>query len=138
MAGKDLVLCVDDEPLLLRAVSIAIARTGFRTASAANGAAGLALFLQVKDEVCLVLADIIMPVINGFDMVERILQVEPLTKVLLMSGHSDEVIGRQVRRSGFPFIRKPFNCTTLTEKIRSIVGAAREAGALSRLLKSGS
>jgi DNA-binding NtrC family response regulator len=127
MASKDLVLCVDDEPLLLRAFRIAIARAGFRTAVAENGAAGLALFLQLKDEVCLVLADIIMPVMGGVRMAERILQHEPQTKVLLMSAYSDEVIGRQVQRSGFPFIRKPFDCAKLIEKIRSIV-AVPEVG----------
>jgi len=127
MVSKDLVLCVDDEPLLLRVLSIAIARAGFRTAVAENGACGLALFLKLKEEVCLVLADIIMPVMGGVHMSERILQHQPRTKVLLMSAYNDEVIGRQIRRSGFHFIRKPFECGKLIEKIRSIL-AVPEVG----------
>ena len=93
---------------------------------AENGAAGLELFLQLKDGICLVLSDIIMPAVSGIDMAESILQVEPQAKILLMSGYSDEVIELQ-GRNRFPFIRKPFIYAMLIEKIRSIVGASDAA-----------
>ena len=128
MATKDLILCVEDESTLLRACSFAVARSGFRAAVAENGAAGLEAFLQLRDQVCLVVSDIVMPVMNGMDMVERILRIAPETKVLLMSAYPDDVTKRLVRRCRFPFIRKPFNRVTLIEKIRSIV-ATREATA---------
>jgi two-component SAPR family response regulator len=86
----------------------------------------LEAFIELKDEVCLVLADIIMPAVNGIDMAESILQIEPQAKILLMSGYSDEVIERQ-GRNRFPFIRKPFIYTMLVEKIRSIAGTADAA-----------
>ena len=121
MVQRDLILCVEDEPTLLRACSFVVARAGFRAASAENGAVGMEVFLQLRHEVCLVVSDIVMPVMNGMDMVERILRVDPATKVLLMSAYSDEVTGRLVGRCRFPFIRKPFHRDTLIEKIRSIV-----------------
>ena len=74
-----------------------------------------------KDEICLVLSDIIMPGINGIDMAESILQVDPQAKILLMSGYSDEVVERQGRQR-FPFIRKPFIHIVLIEKIRYALG----------------
>jgi DNA-binding NtrC family response regulator len=122
MTPKDLVLCVDDEPTLLRACTAAVQRVGFRAEAAENGAAGLQLFLERRDEVCLVVSDIIMPMMNGVDMAERILQVEPQVKIVLMSAYSDRVIGPLVRRRQFPLIRKPFNYAKLIEEIRSIVG----------------
>jgi len=130
MVTKDLVLCVEDEPTVLRACSFVVAKAGFRVAAAENGAAGLEAFLQLRDQVCLVVSDIVMPVMNGTDMVERILRIEPETKVLLMSAYSDAVTGRLVGRCRLPFIRKPFNRTTLIEKIHSIVATQ---GAASRL-----
>jgi DNA-binding NtrC family response regulator len=123
---KDVVLIVDDEPIVLRACSIAAARAGFRPVVAENGAAGLESFIELKDEICLVLSDIIMPVANGLEMVQNILQVKPDVKILLMSGYSDEVIERH-GRNRFPFIRKPFIHSMLVEKIRSIVGADADA-----------
>jgi DNA-binding NtrC family response regulator len=118
---RNLILCVDDEPILLHTFAFVVLRGGFRVAVAEDGAAGLKLFLQRRDEICLVVSDLVMPVMNGIDMVERILQVEPHMKILLMSAYSDEAICRQVRRLRLPFIRKPFHNAALIEKIRSIV-----------------
>jgi DNA-binding NtrC family response regulator len=105
---------------------MAVARAGFRSAIAENGAAGLEVFLELKDEIALVLTDIVMPAVNGLDMAENILQVDPGAKILVMSGYSDEIIERQ-GRNRFPFIRKPFIHNVLMEKIQSIVGSAADA-----------
>jgi DNA-binding response OmpR family regulator len=51
---KDIILCVDDEPAVLRVCTKAITQAGFRCAAAENGAAGLESFMELKDEVCLV------------------------------------------------------------------------------------
>jgi DNA-binding NtrC family response regulator len=125
---KDIVLCVDDEAIVLRACTIAVAQAGFRPIVAENGAAGLEAFLQLKDEICLVLADIIMPAVNGIAMVESILQIAPDTNILLMSGYSDDVIELQGRQR-FPFIRKPFIFAMLSQKIRSVIEPSADAAA---------
>ena len=116
-----IILVVDDEPIVLRACTIAVAQAGFRPVVAENGAAGLETFIQLKDEICLVLADIVMPAMNGIEMAEGILRMEPTTKILLMSGYSNEIIELH-GRNRFPFIRKPFLHRMLIEKIRSVVG----------------
>src|SRR5215471_6248528 len=118
---RDIVLVVDAEPIVVRACTIAVAQAGFRPVVAENGAAGLETFIQLKDEICLVVADIIMPAVNGLDMAQSILRVDPQAKVLLMSGYSDEVIEQQ-GRNRFPFIHK-----ILIEKIRSMIGAGADA-----------
>jgi DNA-binding NtrC family response regulator len=123
---RDIVLCVDDEPIVLRACTTAIAQAGYRTVVAENGVAGLDAFLDLKDEICLVLADIIMPAVNGLDMAESILKVAPEMKILIMSGYSDSAIEQQGRKR-FPYIRKPFIYTVLVERIRSIVGGSSAA-----------
>jgi len=120
---KDLVLCVDDEPAVLKVCAIALEDAGFRVVAAENGAAGLEAFIQLKDEVCLVLSDIVMPGINGIEMAERILRIDPQAKILLMSAYSDEVLERQGRQR-LPFIRKPFIRTALIERVRSLAGAS--------------
>src|SRR5260370_17450964 len=104
---KDIVLCVDDESIVLRTCSIALAQEGFRVAVAENGAAGLETFMRLQKEICLVLSDIIMPAVNGINMAEDILKIDPQPKILLISGYSDNVIELQGRNQ-FPFIGKPF------------------------------
>lgn len=125
---KDIVLCVDDEPIVLRACTIAVAKAGYRPVVAENGAAGLETFLQLQGEICLVLSDIVMPAVNGIAMAESILQIAPRTKILLMSGYSDDVIEKQ-GRNRFPFIRKPFIFAMLIQKIRSVIEPPADAAA---------
>ena len=123
---KDIVLCVDDEPIVLRLCSTAVSLSGLRCALAENGIAGFDAFVQLKDEICLVLADIIMPIIDGIDMAERILQIDPQMKILLMSGCGDVVLNSK-GANAFPLIRKPFIHSVLIAKIRSILGTSANA-----------
>ena len=75
---KDIILCVDDEPIVLRICTKAVALAGFRPIVAENGAAGLEVFTELKDEICLVLADIVLPGVNGLAMAECILEIAPM------------------------------------------------------------
>jgi len=106
---------------VLRTCSIAVARAGLRAVVAENGVAGLETFIDLRDEICLVLADIIMPVMSGIEMADKILQIDKHAKIVLMSGYSDSVIESE-GRSRFPFIRKPFIHAVLIDRIQSIVG----------------
>lgn len=124
----DIVLCVDDEPIVLRACSIAVAHAGFRFIVAENGVAGLEAFKNMQHDICLVLADVIMPGFNGIELAGRVLEIEPNMKILLMSGYGDCVLDL-VQEHNFPIIRKPFIHTVLIEKLRSMLGIAGEAAA---------
>ena len=59
-----LILVVDDDPTMLRTVTLTLARAGFRVMVAENGATGLDTFLTAPDEIDLVLTDVVMPVMN--------------------------------------------------------------------------
>src|SRR3954468_16570258 len=87
-----LILVVDDEPTVLRSVTTALAMDGFRVMVAENGVAGLEAFLMGPDEIVLVLTDIVMPVMNGMEMVDRIRGIRPDARILLMTGYSDAVL----------------------------------------------
>jgi YesN/AraC family two-component response regulator len=97
-----------------------------RVVVAENGVAGLETFIDLREEICLVLADIIMPVMTGLEMAEKILEIDKHTKIVLMSGYSDSVIELE-GRNRFPFIRKPFIHAVLIDRVRSIVGNCESA-----------
>ena len=111
---------------MLRTCSIAVARAGLRAVVAENGVAGLETFIDLRDEICLVLADIIMPVMTGLEMAGKILETDKHAKIVLMSGYSDSVIELE-GRNRFPFIRKPFIHAVLIDRIQSIVGDSEAA-----------
>ena len=80
---RDVVLVIDDEQIILRMATSALASAGFRAVVAENGAAGLEAFMKHQDEVCLVLADVVMPFLGGVELAQRILAIRPGTCILL-------------------------------------------------------
>ena len=126
---RNIVLCVDDEPIILRLCTTTAAEAGFRAAVAENGAAGLDAFVQLKGEVCLALLDVVMPgSIDGIELARRIRAIDPTVKVLLMSGYSDQVV-KAGDRDNLPLIRKPFLPSELINQIRLALGSRDAAGA---------
>lgn len=123
---RDIVLCVDDEPSVLRSCSVAIEIAGFRLLVAEDGVAGLRTFEGNRNEICLVLSDVVMPNMNGIEMADAIQRIDPEVKILLMSGYSDRALDLQAQNR-FAFIRKPFIHTVLIDKIRTLLGSAGTA-----------
>jgi DNA-binding NtrC family response regulator len=126
---RNIVLCVDDEPIILRLCTTTVAEAGFRAAVAENGAAGLDAFVQLRDEVCLALVDVIMPgSIDGIELARRIHAIDPTVKVVLMSGYSEQVVKTPEHRP-LPLIRKPFLASELIKQIRLALDASDAASA---------
>jgi two-component system, cell cycle sensor histidine kinase and response regulator CckA len=118
--GRNIILVVDDEAIVLRTVTTILASSPYRAVVAENGLAGWEAFLKFTDEVCLVLTDVVMPVLSGIEMADRILGTNPAVKVLLMTAYTDEAVQPQNRRK-LPLIRKPFLPDDLLRKIDEVV-----------------
>ena len=123
---KDVILVVDDEPDILRMATSALSLGGFRGIVAENGSIGLEAFIQHQSEICLVLSDVVMPVLNGLQMTARILEAQPDAKILFMSGYTDVQLDLEVKKK-FPFIRKPFLPADLIQKIRETLDSESQA-----------
>jgi DNA-binding response OmpR family regulator len=118
-----LVLVVDDEPAILRAVTAVLAMAGFRAIVAENGAAGLNAFLAFPDEIDLVLSDIIMPVMDGTAMAVAIRKAHPNARILLMTGYADQ----RERAHGLnalihDVISKPFTLSQIRAAVNDALG----------------
>jgi DNA-binding NtrC family response regulator len=100
---------------------MALSLVGFRAAVAENGATGLQAYADIRDTICLVLTDVMMPICSGVEMADKIRELDPEVPVLLMSGYSDHELVRQ-GQTRYPFIRKPFLQEELIRKIRMTLG----------------
>jgi two-component system cell cycle sensor histidine kinase/response regulator CckA len=118
--ARNIILVVDDEAIVLRMVTTILASAQYRVVVAENGLAGWEAFLKLNDEVCLVLTDVVMPVLSGIEMADKILDATPDVKVLLMTAYTDEVVQPQNCRK-LPLIRKPFLPDDLLRKIDELV-----------------
>jgi DNA-binding NtrC family response regulator len=83
---KNIVLCVDDEPIVLRACSIAVALFGFRPVVAENGAAGFGSVHASEGRNLSFPVRLVMPAVNGIDMTASILQIAPQAKIFSCPG----------------------------------------------------
>jgi two-component system, cell cycle sensor histidine kinase and response regulator CckA len=113
-----MILVVDDDPMVVRAITAALATEGYQVMVAQSGAAGLEIFLADPDAIDLVLSDVIMPFLNGIEMAKQITAARPGAPIVLMSGYSDAVI-TTLNEPRYPLIRKPF----LTEDLIRVVQA---------------
>lgn len=119
--SKGVILVVDDEPIVLRLASAVLAEAGFRPAVAENAAEGYEKYLAIRPDVSLVLLDVVMPGGNGLELAERIRQLDPAVKILVMSGYSDMQLEVQARKR-YPFIRKPFLGVDLLNRAAEVLG----------------
>jgi len=104
--------------MILRAASMALAFAGYQVVVAENGAAGLESFLAAPDSIALTITDVMMPALNGLEMAQRIKDVRPDARIVLMSAYSDAVI-LTMNGPKYPLIRKPFLHDELLRVVRA-------------------
>lgn len=122
-----LILVVDDEPIVVRSATAALASIGYMVLVAENGAAGLEAFMRSPDDIDLVLTDIVMPFMDGLAMAERIREIRPDVPILLMTAYSDAVI-KTMSDTELPLIRKPFLADDLIRAVRANLAGGNRAG----------
>ena len=107
LPSKLKVLCVDDDESILQAFRRTLGRD-YEICTAANGMDGLEVFKEHGD-IAIVLSDMVMPEMNGPEMLELIKQYEPKTMTVLLTGHSDFELTKNAVNSGkvFKILTKP-------------------------------
>ena len=127
-SGSETVLLVEDDPRVRALVSTMLGRSGYNVLDADGGERALEIIRAHRGSIDLLLTDVVMPAMNGRVLAERLQALSPATRVLFMSGYSDDAIMRAgVRAAEVGFLQKPFSSAALAAKIREIleVGAPR-------------
>ena len=116
------VLLVEDEPSLRELISDYLGIAGFTILTAANGAEGLAKAKSHKGPIHLVISDVIMPVMGGREMADRLKLSRPATPILFMSGYTDDAaIRRGVSEHRDHYLEKPFELNSLARKVSEVL-----------------
>ena len=125
--GHETILLAEDDPALRVAVRKALAQLGYRILEAPTGVKALAVWQENRNEISLLLTDLVMPDgMTGKALAQRLLQENSKLKVIYMSGYSAEVVGKD-----FPFtedvnfLTKPFPAQKLAQTIRNCLDARR-------------
>jgi PAS domain S-box-containing protein len=121
-SGTGTILLVEDETGIREMLVDVLKESGYVVLKAAQGEEGLRLSETWDGPIHLLLTDVVMPVMGGRDLAERIMQTRPETKVLFMSGYTDDAVIRHgVLSSESAFIQKPFSIVALLEKVKSAI-----------------
>lgn len=116
------VLLVDEEFSILAITGQTLEIFGYNVIPANDGAEALALYLQHRDEIAVVLTDMMMPVMDGAAAIHALKKINPAVKVIAASGLStDGNIARATELGVKHFIPKPYNARTLLEKLQAIL-----------------
>jgi CheY-like chemotaxis protein len=120
--GTETILVVEDEDAVRNLAKRILERAGYTVLTAANGGEALVICGRQQGSVGLVLTDVVMPGMNGKDLVDRLASLYPNLRVLYMSGYTDDaIVHRGVLAPGTHFIGKPFNAADLTRMVREVL-----------------
>lgn len=113
------ILAVEDEPAILSVVKTILQQQGFTVLTAANPEEAIRLGAEHGSEICLLLTDVVLPGMNGRELVNRLQVFHPNIKPLFMSGYTANVIVHHgVLDEGVHFIAKPFSSANLLAKVK--------------------
>jgi signal transduction histidine kinase len=117
MSAKPRILVVDDDPNLRKTLADILRIKGYETMIAATGAEAIAALTQAS--ISLALIDLMLPDMNGMEVMERIKADSPLTETIILTGHASMDTAIEATRKGaFSYILKPYQMDDLLLNIR--------------------
>jgi two-component system cell cycle sensor histidine kinase/response regulator CckA len=122
--GSETILVVEDESSVRELVGSILRRHGYKVLEAESGAKALAVWANHKEEVDLLLTDLVMPDrMNGRELAERLRTERPRLKVIFTSGYTADVVGKEFQEGGLHYLQKPYHPQTLALAVRDCLDA---------------
>ena len=113
------ILVVEDDPQGRYLVCAVLRREGYQVAEASDGAEALEIVLT--ERVNLVITDLVMPKLNGFEFLEQLHSISPQMPVIFITGHHSVVSGKTLLQDVAEIIRKPFEFEALRSAVQRIL-----------------
>ncbi|UCG77444.1 MAG: response regulator [Nitrospirota bacterium] len=122
LKGSETILLGEDDEVIRRLIKMVLQDSGYRVIEGEDGDSVLTLFRKHKDQIDLLLLDVIMPKRTGKDAYDVIKGERPDIKVLFISGYTSEFIKREkIIEEGAEFVYKPISPAGLLKKIREVI-----------------
>jgi PAS domain S-box-containing protein len=119
--GSETILLVDDEEGVRKLVHAVLKSNGYDVLEAGNGPAALAAYEKNGHKIDMVLTDVVMPQMNGFELGRQLSGRAPGLKILYMSGYRDNAAGAPGGEAPRAFLHKPFTPAALLAKVREVL-----------------
>jgi CheY-like chemotaxis protein len=113
------VLLVEDEETILRVARELLTSLGYRVLTAPDGVRALELVASHPQRIHLLITDVVMPRMGGFELATKLAERQPGLRVLYSSGYTESAIVEQgVLAEGINFLQKPYSPSTLARRVR--------------------
>ncbi|MEJ2054489.1 MAG: PAS domain S-box protein, partial [Calditrichaceae bacterium] len=120
--GKESVLVVEDEQAVREFTALILRRFGYTVLEASGPEEALNIIHKKKTDFDILLTDVIMPVMTGKELAEKIQQLQNGIRVIYMSGYTDDImVHQEILDDNMAFIQKPFTSLSLLKKLREVL-----------------
>jgi CheY-like chemotaxis protein len=127
LSGNEHILFVDDEETLTGLAKMMLEPLGYKVTAIQSSKEALAIFQKSPERFDLVITDLTMPYMTGYDLVQKLIMVRPDMPVVLCSGNNDTILeNKEKEQSIKAVLTKPFNRRVLAETIRNVLNRKSE------------
>ena len=127
LQGSETILVVEDEEPLRRLARRILESRGYAVLDAGNGVEAIDIMARHGNDIDLLLSDIVMPVMGGRELVERLLPLYPSLRILFMSGYTeDTILQHRIAELGITVLEKPFTPDALARLVRQTLDRAAQ------------
>ena len=125
--GTETILLVEDEAPLRRMLQESLASAGYRVLEASDGTDAIRKWEKQAASIDLLLTDVVMPLVNGRQLAQRMTAASPRMRVIYMSGYADDVIAYHgILDENTTLVQKPFSPGALLLKVREVLDAGKQ------------
>ena len=119
----ELILVVDDEEIIRHVTTRMLERYGYRVVTAQNGAEAVAIYVQMREQIALVLTDMSMPVMDGPATIVALRAIDPHVKIIGSSGlNANGHLAKAVDAGVEVFVPKPYTADSMLRTVRRVLG----------------
>jgi CheY-like chemotaxis protein len=123
--GHETVLLVEDEEAVRLIISAVLRRQGYTVIETSSPVYAVELFERHAEQIDLLLTDVVMPVMNGPALAQRLVAIRPALRVLFISGYTG-LASPEMQNPNVGFLNKPFQTSVLAARVREMLN--RPAG----------
>jgi two-component system cell cycle sensor histidine kinase/response regulator CckA len=123
--GSETILFVDDEESLQFLAEEVLTKMGYRLLKAWNGEQAITLYKANKEDISLVILDVIMPGMGGKRCLAELMKLDPMAKIIVASGYTDEEPKENFLKMGAKeFLSKPYKMKSILDVVRKVLDEA--------------
>jgi CheY-like chemotaxis protein len=123
------ILVVDDETSILKITRQTLEAFGYGVLSAQDGAEAVAIYAENRNQIAVVLTDMMMPIMDGTSLIRVLLRIDPAIRIIKSSGLSSNFNENRFPEAAVKhFLAKPYTAETLLKTIRAILDEAKLEG----------